>query len=77
MIATMLPIKHQSIFKSRWMALLWAGGIIWSAVEFTGSQPGATDNNQASPDESAPASGGDDPAVAALTGAINTVQGLK
>jgi hypothetical protein len=36
----MLPIRTSSIFRSRWMALLWAGGIIWSAVEFAGSQPG-------------------------------------
>jgi len=33
----MLPIRTSSIFRSRWTALLWAGGIIWSAVEFTGS----------------------------------------
>jgi hypothetical protein len=32
----MLPIRTSSIFRSRWMALLWAGGIIWSAVEFAG-----------------------------------------
>jgi len=34
----MLPIRSRSIFKSRWIALLWAAGIIWSAVEFTGAQ---------------------------------------
>jgi hypothetical protein len=39
----MLPIKHKSIFKSRWIALLWAGGILWSACEFVGSQPGGSD----------------------------------
>jgi len=32
----MLPIRTSSIFRSRWTALLWAGGIIWSAVEFAG-----------------------------------------
>jgi hypothetical protein len=41
----MLPIRTQSIFRSRWMALLWAGGIIWSAVEFTGGQKGGSDEN--------------------------------
>ena len=52
----MLPISHKSIFKSRWMALLWAGGIIWSAVEFAGGQPGATPgNDQASDDQASPA----------------------
>jgi hypothetical protein len=35
----MLPIRARSIFKSRWIALLWAGGIIWTAVEFAGSHP--------------------------------------
>ena len=35
----MVPMKHSTIFKSRWMALLWAAGIIWFAYDFTGSQP--------------------------------------
>lgn len=46
----MLPIKHSTIFKSRWWALLWAAGIIWTAVEFVGTQPGgdaAADNGTA------------------------------
>lgn len=34
----MLPIRHKSIFKSRWIALLWAGGILWGAIEFTSGQ---------------------------------------
>jgi hypothetical protein len=34
----MLPIRTRSVFKSRWMALLWAGGIVWSAAEFAGGQ---------------------------------------
>jgi hypothetical protein len=32
----MIPMKHSSIFKSRWMALLWAAGIIWFAYDFAG-----------------------------------------
>ena len=35
----MIPMKTSSIFKSRWMALLWAAGIIWGAYEFAGTQP--------------------------------------
>ena len=35
----MLPIKTKSVFKSRWIALLWAGGIVWSAAQFVGDQP--------------------------------------
>jgi hypothetical protein len=30
----MIPMKHSSIFKSRWMALLWAAGILWFAYDF-------------------------------------------
>jgi cytoskeletal protein RodZ len=29
----MIPMKHSSIFRSRWMALLWAAGFIWMAVD--------------------------------------------
>ena len=32
----MIPMKHSSIFKSRWMALLWAAGIIWFALDVAG-----------------------------------------
>ena len=35
----MIPIKHSTIFKSRWWALLWAAGIIWAAYDFAGGQP--------------------------------------
>ena len=42
----MLPIKTKSVFKSRWIALLWAGGILWGAADFAGSQPhGSADAN--------------------------------
>lgn len=34
----MLPIRNKTIFKSRWWALAWAGGILWSAVDFAGGQ---------------------------------------
>jgi hypothetical protein len=33
----MIPIKHSTIFKSRWWALLWAAGIIWFAYDFAAS----------------------------------------
>ena len=35
----MFPMRWSTIFKSRWMALLWAAGIIWFAYDFAGSQP--------------------------------------
>lgn len=30
----MIPIRHSSIFRSRWLALVWAAGIIWFAYDF-------------------------------------------
>jgi hypothetical protein len=46
----MIPMRTSSIFKSRWMALLWAAGIIWFAYDFAGALPSdtATNNNAAS-----------------------------
>ena len=33
----MIPMRTSSVFKSRWMALIWAAGIIWFAYDFAGS----------------------------------------
>lgn len=41
----MIPMRTSSIFKSRWMALLWAAGIIWFAVDVAG--PDESSNNAA------------------------------
>ncbi|WEK43521.1 MAG: hypothetical protein P0Y64_01420 [Candidatus Sphingomonas colombiensis] len=42
----MLPSPR--IFRSRWFALLWAGGIIWFAIDVASSaQPDAAANNTA------------------------------
>jgi len=41
----MIPIKHSAIFRSRWLALIWAAGIIWFAYDFAG--PSAEDANTA------------------------------
>ena len=35
----MIPMKNSTIFKSRWMALLWAAGIIWFAMDVANSEP--------------------------------------
>jgi hypothetical protein len=35
----MIPMRTSTVFKNRWMALLWAAGIIWFAYDFAGSQP--------------------------------------
>jgi hypothetical protein len=39
----MIPMRTSSIFKSRWMALIWAAGIIWFAYEAAAS--GSQDSN--------------------------------
>ncbi len=40
----MVPMRHSSIFKSRWFALLWAAGILWFAHDVAGSAPNADTN---------------------------------
>jgi hypothetical protein len=43
----MIPMRTSSIFKSRWMAVLWAAGIIWVAYDFASpkdDQSNASDN---------------------------------
>ena len=45
----MFPMRTSSIFRSRWMALLWAAGILWGAYEFAGAQP--QDDNSANSDQ--------------------------
>jgi len=41
----MIPMKTSSVFKSRWMALIWAAGIIWFAYDMAESAPQATNNS--------------------------------
>jgi len=44
----MIPMKTSSIFKSRWMALVWAAGILWLAWDVAGSAPRKSTANAAS-----------------------------
>lgn len=37
----MFPFRYSSLFRSRWKALLWAAGIIWTAIDVSGSAPHA------------------------------------
>jgi hypothetical protein len=41
----MIPMRTSSVFKSRWMALLWAAGIIWFAYDTASSQSQGDDNS--------------------------------
>ncbi len=46
----MVPMRSSWIFKSRWMALIWAAGILWSAYTVAGAAPSksdASDNSEA------------------------------
>jgi hypothetical protein len=38
----MIPMRTSTIFKSRWMALLWAAGIIWFAYDNVGPEDPAS-----------------------------------
>ena len=42
----MIPMRTSTIFKSRWLALLWAAGIIWFAYDFAGSGQGDNDSKR-------------------------------
>jgi hypothetical protein len=52
----MIPVKTSSVFKNRWMALLWAAGIIWFAYDFAGSQP-EDSNSSTNAEQSSDATG--------------------
>ena len=43
----MYPFRYSSIFRSRWMALLWAAGILWTAYDFAAPDGDNGGNNQA------------------------------
>ncbi|SFR77135.1 hypothetical protein [Sphingomonas jatrophae] len=34
----MIPVRTRSIFRSRWVALLWSAGIVWFAVDVANDQ---------------------------------------
>jgi len=41
----MIPMRTSTIFKSRWMALIWSAGIIWFAVDVAGTRDDTPDQN--------------------------------
>ena len=45
----MIPMRTSSIFKSRWMAMIWAAGIIWLAVDVAGPDESTANNAAAQP----------------------------
>ena len=52
----MIPMRTSTVFKSRWMAMLWAAGFIWLALDVAGSSKppaNASANQSASQDSTA------------------------
>lgn len=45
----MIPMRTSSIFKSRWMALVWAAGIIWFAYDVAGGPDNSAETNAEQP----------------------------
>lgn len=45
----MFIVKTSSVFKNRWMALIWAAGAIWFAYDFVGPAP--QDDNSANAEQ--------------------------
>jgi hypothetical protein len=56
----MIPMRTSTVFKSRWMALVWAAGILWAAYDFVGSQPQDEGNNSVATDATGNPVSGDD-----------------
>ncbi len=57
----MIPMRTSSIFKSRWMALIWSAGILWFAYDVAGGSESSGETNAEQPTDvtGAPVSGDD------------------
>jgi hypothetical protein len=51
----MIPMRTSTVFKSRWMALIWAAGILWFAYDF--AAPSDDASNMANAEQPTDASG--------------------
>ena len=69
----MFPFRTSSIFRSRWMAMLWAAGILWTAYDVADSAKAPEGGNAASPVTDATGSAVSDDQMRALS---NTIKGL-
>lgn len=56
----MVPMRSSTIFKSRWMALIWAAGILWVAYDVAGSAPQTDVSNNVTTDATGAAVSSDD-----------------
>lgn len=71
----MIPMRHSTIFKNRWFALLWAAGICWMAVSFAGRDESQGD--EASNKAAAAKPAGDDAEIKALKATLKRVEQLE
>ena len=61
----MLP---RNLFRSRWSALFWAGGILWTAYDIASAQPGTPSNAAAVDATGTPVNAADLAAIANAAG---------
>ena len=47
----MLPVSGKKIFSSRWWALVFAAGIVWTAVDIADQAPKSADESNAADDD--------------------------
>jgi hypothetical protein len=45
---TVEAVPYRKLFLSRWSALIWAGGILWTAVDVAGVSPSILPDNAVS-----------------------------
>jgi len=64
----MFPMRFSTIFKNRWMALVWAAGIVWFAYDFAGSTPQDDGNNVTTDGTGAPVPDQDSNRIANILG---------
>ena len=68
----MIPMRMSTVFKNRWMALVWAAGIIWFAVDTAG-----TGDSAAAPTNTAEASTGTPTQLTDASGRPISAEDLK
>ncbi len=67
----MLPFFRSSwVFRSRWMALLWAAGFCWFALDFSGTMNDEADNVSANQEQGGAFTKADVEAVAATLNSL-------
>jgi hypothetical protein len=58
------------VFRSRWNALFWAGGVLWFAYDVANAQPQSSGNTEAAAATDATGSSVDDADLAVLANAM-------